>query len=58
MQDSEMYYCLCSHGELWILGDHGDYEAANDTAESMGLEVVWLFGEETAKQWRNTLNKE
>jgi hypothetical protein len=58
MKDSEMYYCLCSHGELWILGYHGDYEAANDTAESMGLEVVWLFGEETAKQWRNTLNKE
>jgi hypothetical protein len=52
-----MYYCLASDGLLWVLGNHGDIEAADDTAKSMGLEAVWILDEKTAESWRNTLNK-
>ena len=54
-KDHEMYYCLASDGEIYILGDHGDYEAAEATAESIGLSVVWMFGEDTARSWLGTL---
>lgn len=55
MKDSEMFFCLSSDGMLWILGNHGAWEAADDTAQSMGLDPIWVFGEETAKQWRSVL---
>ena len=57
MNDCSMYYCLASDGLLWVLGNHGDIEAADDTAKSMGLEAVWILDEKTAESWRNTLNK-
>ena len=56
MKDCENYYCLAADGFLYSLGNHGDYEAANDTAESLCLEVVWLFGENTAQAWLDSLN--
>ena len=56
MQDSEMYFCLAADGLLYILGNHGDYEAAEATAESLGLDIIWLFGEDSARSWRDTLN--
>jgi len=56
MKDSEMFFCLSGDGELYILGNHGDWEAAEDTAQNLGLDPIWVFGEESAKQWRNTLN--
>jgi len=56
MKDSETYFCLASDGLLYNLGDHGDCEAAEDTARSLGLDVIWMFGEETAHSWRDTLN--
>jgi hypothetical protein len=53
---AENYYCLASDGLLYALGNHGEYEAANDTAESLGLDVIWLFGEATRDSWRDSLN--
>ena len=54
----EMWFCLNSDGELYILGDHGDFEAAEDTAKSMGLDPIWTFGEASARQWRSVLNNQ
>ena len=54
----EMWFCLNSDGELYILGDHGDFEAAEDTAKSMGLDPIWTFGEASARQWRRVLNSQ
>lgn len=51
------FYCLAADGQLWVLGDHGDIDAAEDTAASMGLEAVWIFDNEAAQQWRNTLSE-
>jgi len=56
MKTSEIYFCLASDGLLYNLGDHGDYEAAEDTAQSLGLDVIWMFGESTAHSWRDTLD--
>ena len=55
MKTSETYFALASDGLIYNLGDHGDYEAANDTAESLGLDVIWMLGEDTARSWNDTL---
>lgn len=57
MKDHEIYFCLASDGLIYNLGDHGDYEAADATAESLGLDVIWMFGEITAHSWLATLEK-
>jgi hypothetical protein len=54
-QGSETFYCLSSDGELYILGNHGDWYAAEDTAKSIGLDPIWVFGESSAEQWRSVL---
>lgn len=56
MKDHEVYFCLASDGLLYNLGDHGDYEAAEDTARRIGLEVIWMIGEDEAASWRDFLN--
>ena len=53
---NEIYFCLATDGLIYILGEHGDSETANATAENLGLDVVWLFGESTAHSWRDVLN--
>jgi hypothetical protein len=57
MKTHEIYFCLASDGLIYNLGDHGDYEAADATAESLGLEVIWMFGEDTARNWMDTLSR-
>lgn len=56
VNESEMYFCLAADGLIYILGNHGDYEAAEETAQSLGLDVIWMFGEDSARSWRDTLN--
>lgn len=51
-----MYFALGADGLLWILGNHGDYDAAEETAESLGIDVIWLLGEESARQFKSILN--
>jgi hypothetical protein len=56
MEDVNRYwYCIACDGKLYILGDHGDFESAEEKAEDMGLEAVWLFDQTTADEWRETL---
>jgi hypothetical protein len=52
----ENYYCVDGKtGELWILGSHGDFDAADATATDMGLAPVWILTEKAAEQWRSRL---
>ena len=55
-KDHEVYFCLASDGLIYNLGDHGDFEAAEETAESLGLDVIWMLGEAEASSWRDTFN--
>lgn len=57
MNDTDNFFCLATDGLIWFLGNHGDFEAASETADSLGLEAVWVFGEESARNWLATLQK-
>lgn len=52
--DCQLYFCLASDGLIYNLGNHGDVEAADDTANSLGLEVIWMLGETEARSWMDT----
>lgn len=51
-----MYFALCSDGDLLCLGDCGDFDVANEIADDLGLEVVWLISGVEAKYWAEVLN--
>jgi hypothetical protein len=53
---SRMWFALCADGTLSVLGDHGDYAAADATAEDLGLDVIWLVCGNDAAQWADTIN--
>lgn len=53
---SRMWFALCSDGTLAILGDHGDYEAADATATDLGYDAIWLVCGNDAAQWADTIN--
>ncbi len=44
-----IYFALNNDGLLYNLGDHGDFEAADCTAQDMQLDAVWLINEFDAK---------
>ena len=54
--DTENFFCLSADGHIYFLGNHGDWEAAEDTAQNLGYEPIWVFGENSAKDWHLTLN--
>jgi hypothetical protein len=44
-----IYFALNEDGLLYNLGDHGDYESADCTAQDMQLSAIWLIGEGDAR---------
>lgn len=57
-EDTDNYFCVdADTGDIFFLGNHGDFEAAEDTAKSLGLNSVWTFGEETARAWNHQLTR-
>ena len=46
-----IYFTLNNDGLLYNLGDHGDYESAEYTAQDMQLDSIWLFDEHEARNW-------
>ena len=46
-----IYFALNGDGLLYNLGDHGDCEAADYTAQDMQLDSIWLFDEHEARNW-------
>ena len=49
----ELYFCLDGvTGNLHNLGYHVDYDNADAYCEDNNLHPVWLFGEDTARQWQ------
>lgn len=53
--DTDNFFCLATDGLIWSLGNHGDIEAAKDTAASIGIDAVYIAGEDTAARWLETL---
>lgn len=57
MKNAQDYFCLTSKGLIYALGHHGDIEAADQMAEMLEIEAIWIFDEKTAQDWAATLKK-
>jgi hypothetical protein len=44
-----VYFALNNDGLLYNLGDHGDFDSADCTAEDMQLNAIWLIDEHDAR---------
>jgi hypothetical protein len=53
--ESDDFFCIGADGNLWILGNHGDIEAAEATAKALDIQVVCIFGSIPAQEWRDKL---
>ena len=53
---SRIWFAVCADGTLSVLGDHDDYDAADATAEDLGLDAIWLVCGDDAAQWADTIN--
>ncbi len=53
-----IWFALCSDGTLAVVGDHGDYEAAEAAAENLRYDVIWLVRGVDAAQWADTINSQ
>jgi len=40
---------------LHPLGDCGDFDAAEEIANDLGLDAIWIADAETVKQWADTI---
>ena len=50
-----MYFAVLKAGELFSLGDHGDQEAAEATANDQHLDCVIVIDGSTAISWRSSI---
>jgi hypothetical protein len=50
-----IYFALNNDGLLYNLGDHGDYEAADYTAQDMNIDPIWIIAEAEARSMKDFL---
>ena len=55
----ERFFALCADtGDLIDLGMHADwYKAEKFAVEDCSIEVCWLLGEDSARQWKETISE-
>jgi len=53
-----IYFCLSNEGDLYNLGDHGDFESADCCAQDMQLHPIWVINEHTARNWSEFLTEQ
>jgi hypothetical protein len=53
-----IYFALNHDGLAYNLGDHGDWESADDTAINMKLEPSYLFDENEARSFAEFILQE
>jgi len=49
------WFALSSSGNLWALGDCGDFDAAEEIANDQEIDVIWIADAATATQWSQTI---
>ena len=49
------WFALSSSGNLWALGDCGDFDVAEEIANDQEIDVVWIADADTATQRMNTI---
>ena len=50
-----MYFAVLRDGDLFYLGDHGDSEAAEATADDQCLDWVLVVDGKKALNWRSSI---
>jgi hypothetical protein len=50
------WFALSSSGWLWPLGDCGDFDAAEEIANDLELDVIWIVDANEARQWVDTIS--
>ena len=53
-----IYFALNNDGLLYNLGDHGDFESADSTAQDMQLDAIWIITEYEARSMADFLNEQ
>tara|TARA_B100000963_G_C22391347_1_gene564628 strand:+ start:483 stop:683 length:201 start_codon:yes stop_codon:yes gene_type:complete len=48
------WFAVHHDSTMSALGDCGDFQAANEIAQDMGLDPMWIVDPKTAKQWVDT----
>jgi hypothetical protein len=46
-----IYFALNHDGLAYNLGDHGDWEAAEETARDLRIDPIWTLNEDEALNW-------
>jgi hypothetical protein len=54
----EKFFCLSSDGLIYFLGSFEQWEDAEQEASKRKIDVIWLFGEESARSWTDTIQHE
>ena len=52
---NRQYFALDNTWDMWSLGDCGDFDAAEEIADDLGIEAVWIADAVTAKQWAKVI---
>jgi hypothetical protein len=53
-----IYFALNNDGLLYNLGDHGDFDSADCTAQDMQLDAIWIIAEYEARSMADFINEE
>ena len=53
-----IYFALNNDGLIYNLGDHGDWEAANESSHDLMLEPIWLLDEFEAQNWASFIQEQ
>ena len=53
----QLFFALAEDGNLYNLGNHGDWESAENTAYDLQIRQIWVFDENTAKSWADFIYK-
>ena len=53
----EKFFCLASDSLIHFLGQFETWEDAENHAQKNKIDVIWLFGEMTAKSWKDTITE-
>lgn len=54
--ESNIWFALDEAGNLWCLGDCGDFDAAEQSALDMCVNPIWIIDEQQAREWQARLN--
>lgn len=46
-----IWFALATDGDMHYLGHCGDFEAAEASADDLGIDAIWIIDAEQARQW-------